>query len=91
MLCEKCHQKEALVHITEMDGRTRDEGTPTVQWHFCEPCGEEYQCEMQRFFEHSPLHHHQGMSKEERGRATEELRDHMKRHMAAWVAGREPE
>jgi protein-arginine kinase activator protein McsA len=91
MLCEKCHQEEALVHITEKDGPGLSEATPTVRWHFCEPCGEEYQREVHRFLEHSSPRYQQGMSKQERAQATQEFRDLMRRHMADWVSGRQSE
>ena len=91
MLCEKCHHNEALVHITEMDAQTADAAASTVTWHFCEACGEEYQREFQRFFDESPPLHHQGMSKQEMARATQEFRAQIRSHMAAWVSGRQQE
>ena len=91
MLCESCHQKEALVHITEIDGESCDWTAPAVRWHFCEACGTEYQQEFLRHLEHSPSCYHQGMSKQELEQATREHRDQTKRHMAAWVSGKQSE
>src|SRR6266571_3613460 len=43
MLCEACHQREAMVHLTTTvhDGLGQEPGTQQVQ-HFCEPCADEY-------------------------------------------------
>lgn len=34
MLCERCHEREAIVHVTRMDG---DAGTMTKH-NFCDSC-----------------------------------------------------
>lgn len=39
MLCEKCKQRDALVHITEINHVTSHE----VQRHFCASCAEDFQ------------------------------------------------
>ncbi len=91
MLCEKCHQEDALVHITEIEGAGRDEAAPIVKRDFCEACGQEYQREIRRFLELCSPCLHEGMSKEQRAQAMQEFRDRMRGHMADWVAGRLPQ
>src|SRR5437016_4487919 len=42
MLCEKCKQREATVHLTEI-ARSKDLPDERVlERHFCEPCGNDY-------------------------------------------------
>jgi protein-arginine kinase activator protein McsA len=44
MLCEVCHQREAMVHLTATeyaDGLERESGTQQGK-HFCEECADEY-------------------------------------------------
>lgn len=44
MLCDACHQREALVHLTTTDHEARLDhppGTPQEQ-HFCRECADEY-------------------------------------------------
>lgn len=87
MLCEKCHQEDALVHITEIEGAGRSEAAPIVRWNFCQACGHEYQREVQRFLELSSPHH-EGISKGGSAQPMQECREQMRRHMADWVTGR---
>jgi hypothetical protein len=88
MLCEKCHQAAALVHITEMEGAGRSAAAPSVRWNLCEPCGSAYGIEMNRFLERFSPRFNQSMSKQESAQAMLEFRDRMRKHMADWVAGR---
>ena len=44
MLCESCHQRDAVVHLTTTacaEGRGQEPGTPREQ-HFCEQCADTY-------------------------------------------------
>jgi len=40
MLCEKCHEREALVHVLRQEGGQppSDDGFPGFNHHFCETC-----------------------------------------------------
>src|SRR5687768_7054489 len=39
MLCEKCHQKKAMVHLAQS---FPDSADPTKERHFCESCADAY-------------------------------------------------
>ncbi len=45
MLCQKCKQKEALVHISVRHGEAAATEPPEFTLHFCPACGEEHERE----------------------------------------------
>ena len=43
MLCQKCKQREALLHIVVQTGERASTGPVEFTLHFCSECGEEYE------------------------------------------------
>ena len=88
MLCERCQLREAMIHITEEFGPSRDEITATTKRHLCEACAEDYQGESQRYLEQQSSRLVAGMSKAERAAAMQKLRDEVRQHMTDWISRR---
>jgi len=88
MLCERCQLREAMIHITENYGTSRDEITATTKRHLCEACGEEYQRESEQYLKQQSSHLQAEMSKAERAAAMQQLRDDVRQHMTDWISRR---
>jgi protein-arginine kinase activator protein McsA len=87
MLCERCQQQEATVHLTEKYGPSRDEIASTTERHLCKGCGEDYQGESRRYLDQQ-WPRLAKMSRAERAVALEKLREDVSKHMTDWILRR---